>query len=416
MKVLSLSLVYPNPEEPGLGLFVRARLQALARLAEVKVIAPVPVLDYSNPRQRWWRRGGVPAARRDGPVEVRHPRWVYPPGGTPWNVLCLFVRLLPSLLLLRRRFRFHLIDAHFGYPEGVAGALLAMVLRTRFLVTLRGSEQMFARYRCRRWCLRWALRRADAVVAVSEQLRKFAIEMGAAAARTRTIPNGIDAGVFHPREREQCRARLGIAPGARVIVTAGELIEAKGHHLVISAAQELLRAGRDVIVLVAGGVARGGRPFEREIRGLIARLGMQQRVRMLGWVDRNSLAETMNAADVFCLASYTEGWPNVVHEAMACGVPVVATRVGAVADMMTEAVHGLIVPPRDAAALAVALGQALERDWDRAAIARHGRSRGWDRVATEVLEVMGPLSESGEFLKLPCAESAESFTSIETTR
>jgi glycosyltransferase involved in cell wall biosynthesis len=260
MKILSLSLVYPNPEEPGLGLFVRARLQALARLAEMKVVAPVAVLDYSNPKQKWFGDRHVPVSRTDEQIEVLHPRWLYPPGGTPWNVLCLVFRLLPTLLLLRRRFRFDLIDAHFGYPEGVVAALLSKILRCPFMVTLRGSEMMFAQYRYRRWCLRWALRQAAAVVTVSEQLRKFAIRMGADPARTRTIPNGIDAQVFYPRDRERCRAHLGIGADTRVIVSAGELIEAKGHHLVIQAARDLVRGGTDVMVLVAGGVARGGRP------------------------------------------------------------------------------------------------------------------------------------------------------------
>ena len=263
-------------------------------------------------------------------------------------MLCLFLRLLPGLLLLRRRFRFQIIDAHFGYPEGVVAALLAKILRRPFMVTLRGSEMMFARYRYRRWFLRWTLRQAAAVVTVSEELRKFAIRMGTDPARTRTIPNGIDPEVFYPRDRKECRARLGIGPDTQVIVSAGELIEAKGHHLVIEAVQELVRAGKDVVVLVAGGIARGGRPFEQEIRALIAKLGMEKRVRMLGWVDRDTLAEVMTCADVFCLASFTEGWPNVVHEAMACGAPVVATRVGAVEDMMVEERHGLIVPPQDA--------------------------------------------------------------------
>src|SRR5579864_5719366 len=123
LRVLSLSMVYPNPREPGLGPFVRARLQHLQRAAQVKVIAPVAVTDYAAKRFRF-----VPpaqASRRDNQVEVFHPGWVYPPGGTPVNVLCLLGRIVTPVARIRKNFPFQVIDAHFGYPEGVVAAHLA---------------------------------------------------------------------------------------------------------------------------------------------------------------------------------------------------------------------------------------------------------------------------------------------------
>jgi glycosyltransferase involved in cell wall biosynthesis len=96
----------------------------------------------------------------------------------------------------------------------------------------------------------------------------------------------------------------------------------------------------------------------------------------------------MSAADVFCLASTNEGGPNVVHEALACGTPVVAADVGAVPEMLGAGRRGEIVPLNDPAALRRALEQALENEWDRRAIALWGQSRGWRQVACEVLHCM----------------------------
>jgi glycosyltransferase involved in cell wall biosynthesis len=96
----------------------------------------------------------------------------------------------------------------------------------------------------------------------------------------------------------------------------------------------------------------------------------------------------MSAADVFCLASTNEGWPNVVHEALACGAPVVATDVGAVPEMLAGGRYGCVVPVNDPAALEKALAEALQRDWDRAAIAAWGGARSWRQVASEVWEEM----------------------------
>ena len=95
----------------------------------------------------------------------------------------------------------------------------------------------------------------------------------------------------------------------------------------------------------------------------------------------------MRAADAFCLASRREGCPNVVLEALACGLPVVATRVGAVPEVVPSERYGVVVPADDAAALAAALERALATEWDRDAIAAWGRSRSWGRVAEELGEI-----------------------------
>ena len=116
LKVLSLSLVYPNPSERGLGLFVRSRLQGMGATAELKVIAPVPLLDYLHPSRKLRPRNAVPFRRQDERLEVFHPRWLYPPLGTPANIFCLYARVFQLAAQIRRKFPFQVIDAHFGYP------------------------------------------------------------------------------------------------------------------------------------------------------------------------------------------------------------------------------------------------------------------------------------------------------------
>src|SRR5947209_2498343 len=78
LKIFSLSSEYPNPAEPVKGLFVRARLQAMARLAEIRLAAPIALLDYANPYGRLLGFREIPPSRTDGPIEVFHPRWIYP--------------------------------------------------------------------------------------------------------------------------------------------------------------------------------------------------------------------------------------------------------------------------------------------------------------------------------------------------
>jgi glycosyltransferase involved in cell wall biosynthesis len=325
----------------------------------------------------------VPQRRYDGPVEVFHPRWLYPPYGTPFNIAALFKRIIWMVLFLRRTFDFDVLDAHFAYPDGVAVALVAHIVGRPFVITLRGNELIFGRQAVKRKCMRWALRRAAHVITVSNQLRDFAISLGVSPDRVTTVPNGVDTGIFRPLDRASCRATFQIREGVRAVVSAGGLWPRKNHQVSIHAVHVLRSRGIDAELFIAGGA---GREPHRELvlRALVAELRMEANVHFVGHLKHDQLAELMNAADVFCLASITEGWPNVVHEALACGTPVVASRVGAVPELLATPDRGIHVPVNDVAATADALCEALSRNWDRASISAWAHSRAWDVVAAEV--------------------------------
>jgi teichuronic acid biosynthesis glycosyltransferase TuaC len=384
VRVLSLSTNYPRPGEKSRGLFVRSRLQHLSKVLPVKVVSPVAWIDYAAEQ----KVGKYPPVRlQDDNVEVFYPRWLYPPYGGVSNAWFLAARLLPYLRRLRREYPFTVMDSHFGYPEGIAAALLSAALAVPFTITLRGSELLHSKHAGRRWWMRWAFGRAGRIIAVSEELRRFAISQGVDADRVRTIPNGADADLFYPRPYADSRARLGMPAGVPVILTAGHLIELKGHHLVVRALAELRRQGSSAELWIVGGPGRVA-SFERQIREEVERNGVAGAVHFAGVVSQPVLAEYMSAADVFCLASSREGWPNVVHEALACGAPAVATDVGGIQDMLPSPEHGIIVPAGNQAELTMALGRALSRQWDRGRIAAWGKSRSWTQVAAETADVL----------------------------
>jgi glycosyltransferase involved in cell wall biosynthesis len=364
---------------------VRHRIQAVSRHAQVKVLSPVGVLDYTHPSGDLFGNCKLPPRLLDGGVEVFYPRWIYPPGGGAVNARLMALELLPRLKRLRREYSFDLIDAHFGYPDGIAAAALAGALGIPYAVTLRGNETMHGERRSIRQALSRALRGAVRIIVLSRALGEFAVCLGAEPERVKLIPNGLDSSVFYPRDRAAVRRELGLADNVRVVLSAGSLIERKGHHTVARVLAAVRRRCGPVELLIAGGPGREGR-FERQIAEAIRACGMARSVRMLGQVSAGRLAELMSAADVFCLASSREGWPNVVHEAMACGTPVVATAVGSVPDMIPSKQYGLVTPPGDEEAIGQALAEALETRWDQQAIAAWARSRDWDQVAREVLQ------------------------------
>jgi teichuronic acid biosynthesis glycosyltransferase TuaC len=385
LKIVSLSCVFPRVGAQEFGIFVKRRLQQLAAHADVKVVSPAGVLDYSHPKGLLGNRP-LPRATRDGALEILHPRWVYPPGGSILNAVLLERQMKSPLTKLRERFPFDVIDAHFGYPDGIAAAGLATHFGVPYTITLRGNEPMHCEDASVREAMAKALRGAGCVITVSESLRQFAISLGVDCEHVQTIPNGIDGGIFHIRDRSECRRKHGLSENEPVVLSAGSLIERKGHHRTIEAIAHVRRAGINARLVVAGGTGREG-CFETEIRAAAAKQQLENAVVFTGHVDPATLAELMSAADVFCLASTREGWPNVVHEAMGCGTPAVATSVGAVRDMISEE-RGIVVPVGDQEALNEGLLSALKRVWNREAIATWAHARDWKRVGAEVAESM----------------------------
>jgi glycosyltransferase involved in cell wall biosynthesis len=172
-----------------------------------------------------------------------------------------------------------------------------------------------------------------------------------------------------------------------VLVTIGGLVERKGFHRVIDClpwlAQQFVEPLR---YLVVGGPSPEG-DMSAELRRQVARLGLQQSVQFLGAMTPDDLKLPLSAADVFVLATRNEGWANVLLEAMACGLPVVTTRVGGNAEVVCRDDLGILVPFGSAEALQTAIAQALGRDWDREAIRRYASENTWDRrVAVLIAE------------------------------
>jgi glycosyltransferase involved in cell wall biosynthesis len=223
------------------------------------------------------------------------------------------------------------------------------------------------------------LPRADAVVAVSRPLADEVVRVGVARERVRVVPNGVDPAIFHPRERSEARRMLRVDPEARVILYVGRLEPRKGTGELAAAFDRVrARVPEAMLVLVGDGVSSD------DVRAQAARWG--DRARVLGARPHEEVARWMAACDVLVLPSWAEGTPNVVLEALACGRPVVATAVGGIPDVLDPRA-GLLVPPREARALADALVTALYASWDENEVCACG-PRSWDESAAALEAVL----------------------------
>ena len=230
------------------------------------------------------------------------------------------------------------------------------------------------------------VRRAAHIVATCTDEVFELIRLGAQSARLTVIPCGVDLGLFGPRGRRERRR-----PGTRRILTVGRLVERKGIGNVISALPSL----PDAELVVAGGPHRSRLrrdPEARRLLELAEEAGVADRVDLRGRVERADLPALLRSADVVVCAPWYEPFGIVPLEAMACGVPVVASAVGGLIDTVVDGKTGVHVPPRDPDRLGEVLAGLLadgdrRRAYGAAGVERARRMYSWERIATATLDV-----------------------------
>ena len=258
----------------------------------------------------------------------------------------------------------------FSALDGVLAARLAgvpWVVHSEHGRDLEEAHGMRAR---RALARRVLYRLADAVVTVSEELGDWiAAQARVPRSRLLEIPNGVDVRRFRALpERGAARARLGLPAQGRVVGTVGRQDPVKDHGALLRAFARLHAAHPDVWLAMVG-----DGPRHAALRSAARDLLVDDRVAFAG--HRDDVAEVLPAFDVFALPSVTEGMSNALLEAMAAGLPCVATAVGGNPELVEHRRSGLLVPAGDVPALAAALGQVLGRPHLARKLALAGRRR-----------------------------------------
>ncbi|RJS94898.1 glycosyltransferase family 4 protein [Salinisphaera sp. Q1T1-3] len=375
MRIAVVASLYPNREQPRHGIFVEERLRALVAsgAVEARVIAPVPWFFSRHPRfGRYARMAAVPRQETRHGLTIAHPRYVVLPRiGMTWTPASYARAVAPALASLRRDgFDFDLIDAHYLYPDGVAAARLARRFNRPLTLTARGADiNQIARMPVPGRQIREAAAWAGGLIGVSAALSEAMACLGVDPRRLVTLRNGVDLSRFTAMPRAQARAALGWSMPTWLCV--GHLIERKGMHIAIEAL-----AGQPGVQLVLVGDG----PEESALRTLAAQHGVADRVHFVGAVAHDDLPVYFSAADVLMHAAGSEGMPNVVLEAMACGCPVIATPVGGIPEVLSALPAGVLMTERSAVAMQDAWHALLAAEDDdamRAARRRHAESFDW---------------------------------------
>ena len=335
MKILIVSQMYPGPDDPDLGAFVAEIGRELSRRGHSVEVAAVD------------RRGGS---------RLKH------------------LRLVADSLRSAARVPPDVVYAHFLFPAGAAAALAAALRGTPLVLTAHGRDvRNIGAIPGLRTATRLAVRRADAVIAVSEYLRsQLEQRLGGVPRRTTVINSGVDLDRFHGSSQDEARAELGWdAEGPRFLFV-GSLDERKNVRRLVEAFERLERGS---LVLVGDG------PLRSEVEG-------RPGVRVIGRIPHARVPRWLAACDVLCLPSLVEPFGQALLEAMACERSVLATRVGGPPEFVPDAA-GVLVDPTSVEAIEGGLRRAAAlpspNPEARAAASEHGLPRQVDRIL-EVLE------------------------------
>ena len=378
MRVLIVPKWFPWPDRPVFGIFCQEQSRALAGAHDVVVLASEAV--RSPGFAAFELSDAVEHGLRTLRVRYRRPRF------RPAAMACQIAGMLVALRRLRQSgWRPDVVHAHV-YSAGVPALILGRLSGAPVVLTehytgferglITGYDRLTARV---------ALRYADLVAPVSANLARE-VRAVEPRARVRVVENVVDTDVFHP----PATRRIATSDESVRLLTVAALVAKKGHADLFAALVDLRRERPGVSLdLVGGGELR------EELEQRAGELGLGDAVRFHGELPKAQVAELMRRADLFVLPSLVENLPCVLIEAMASGLPSVATAVGGVPDLLDDlGGGGILSPPRDPAALAAAISTALERrgEIDSEDLAGRARTRfgylAFERTWTEIYELL----------------------------
>jgi len=384
MKLLIVSNLLPRPDQPRRGVFNAQLVDKLAERCEVARVCLVPV----------WRGMGtrsvfrVPCSVDAGLQETSYvPVFYVPVVGrslSGWT----YER---GLRRAEERFReCDVVLATWLYPDAVAAARMARQCGKPVWIKVHGSDRFHLRHRLRRRAILEAVTYARGVITNGEFLAEALAVEGIDRKKLHVVRHGIDHERFRYRSREEAWARLERSDFARVktsriILFVGNLAPVKGPEVALRAFATSRQTSNIQMVVIGEGA------MSRRLEKQAAALGIGDAVCFLGSRPHDEVALWMNAADCLCLTSRSEGMANVVLEALASGLPVVATDAGDVPRYVKDGENGFVVGWKGgdmASRIAAALAETLTRRWDRETMASAVALPTWDECAEKVYALL----------------------------
>ncbi len=357
--VLVVTHLFPSTDREHRGPWVVEQVDALAASTDISVLC----CSQTAANRTEVRPSGVQ-------VTFRSTRTIF--GGGRLGLVASSVRYARALAAhVHANPTVALLHAHFGIPDAILVRRQAARAALPYLVTLHGDDafKVLPRQDPIGQAVRRAVMEASAVICVSDAMARAVSSV--LDVIPVVIPNGYDNSLFKLSERPR---DLGL-------LFVGNLVPTKNVALLLRAYARVQATVGMPLTIVGDG------PLRLSLTSLAATLGITDSVHFLGVQGRHEVANLMGRAVALVLPSLSEGWGVVVAESLACGTPVVASRVGGVPEIVDSDDGGVLVPPGDEDALAAALAAIVRWRPDRLRVAAASRARPWSVQASRIAEV-----------------------------
>lgn len=394
MRILFLSSIFPHGTARVTGTFNLELCRSLAAEHDLRVVAPRSFLDGWRTRRE--NRSADRWVTETTGIEASYPSYFYTPGFARslygesmwWSVRRHLRRVLEE-------FQPEAIVSYWAHPDGEVALRAAQPLGIPSVVIIGGSDVLLLpKDRRRRPKIQRVLRESSGVMTVSEGLRQAVIDLGTDPSRVHTIYQGVDDKLFFPGDADAARRRLALPADRRLLLWVGRMVDVKGLDTLIAAFERARQKQSDLHLLLVG-----DGPLRASVQADVQRRGLGDHVTFAGAQSPAQLPDWYRAADLFVLSSWSEGLPNVLREAVACGRPFVSTDVGSVreiADSRGNAPFAELVPVGDSAAMAVAIERVLRPEY--LAVAQSVPCRSWRNTAHDLVSLLRSLR--GEVIHL----------------
>lgn len=383
IKILISTTIFPNRTDVTRCVFEKKLAVEMKNQCQLKVAVPVPYVPPLIPLGGYSAYRSLPNKDCLDGVEITHPRYLLIPKVLrSLHGFFMFGSLFPQYWKI---FKVEKPDAILGiwaYPDGLANVLLAKVYSTPVVIACRGSDiNRLTKQPIHRKLISWTLNQANYILSVSEALKQEIVSLGVPAQKIIVVPNGVENEIFFPLDQQQARQSLSLENTNKLIVNVSRLSFEKGVDVLIRMLAQL-NDSTVTLALVGDGAERSS------LESLALELGVKDQILFCGNVPNEKIPLWMNAADIFALGSRTEGWPNVLMEALACATPIVSTNVGGIPEIINSPDIGILVSPENPTEMAQAIQKALTIDWDAEKLRGRVVDRTWKNVAEDTCKLM----------------------------
>ena len=374
-RVLFLSHMYPNGINPFNAPFMSERAIALSRLVDLDIIAPVGYFPF-------FKNKLPPYLERFNGMDVRHPRYF----GVPsyfWKKRWISYYMMCRSLWEKTSLPYDIAHIEWIYPDAYAFLHYARMLKIRTVGVVHGNEAIgYFESKSHRPHYKKALKRLERIIAVSADMkRKMIAEYEVEPEKIVVIHNGADLTKFPVIDKFEARMKINLPLSASIGICVARLSPEKNLDVLIEAIA-MLGENAPLMYIVGDG------PLRDKLAQMIRKKNVDAKIKLAGPVPHNEIHNWLNACDFFCLPSQREGCPVVIHEALACGLPVISTTVGAIPEQICSDDYGLLCQPSSAKELSALIAKTSIISWDRKKICTYGRRFTWQNVALQTVKVL----------------------------